>query len=78
MYQHLRCYSGSLDYAAVRCQIPLQYSDTSGLGVRIFHRTDDFRILVYTILNILAYGSAVCCQTIEVQKSLLGQFIITA
>ena len=54
MHQHLRCYCGTLYHAGIRCQVTAQNRDTAGLGIWVINRTDDLRVLVDAVLNVLA------------------------
>ena len=58
MYQHLRCHCGTFYHAGIRCQVAAQNCDAAGLGVRIVDGTDDLRILVDAILDVLANSPA--------------------
>ena len=75
MHQHLRHHCGTLHHAAVRCQIALQYGNSAGLGIRIFHRADDFRIQIAAVADVFADCRAVHGHAVEMEKFFLRQFV---
>ena len=55
MYHHLRNYCRTFYHAGIRCDITSQYCNSASLAIWIVNRTDNFRIAVDTIFNILSY-----------------------
>ncbi|OQA26141.1 MAG: hypothetical protein BWY61_00773 [Firmicutes bacterium ADurb.Bin354] len=71
MNHHLGNNCASLDDTCIRSKITLKYSDTSVRHIRIINRTDNFRIPVFRILNILGNSLACNRDEIRLKKSLL-------
>ena len=69
MYHHLRHNGRTFYNAGVRCQISCQDSQSAGLAVRIVDRADDFRISVYAVFDILAYGLSGNGHAVGVQQT---------
>ena len=75
MYHHFIAYSTFLYHASVRSQVSGKNGQASCLAVRIVNRADNFRILVYTSLDIFSYGLSCNCHTVQIQKILFRQLV---
>ena len=72
---HLRYNGRTFDDCGIRCQVSFQDSNTAGLAVWIFYRTDDLRVFVDTAFDILANGLSGCGHALGVQKSQFIQLV---
>ena len=75
MYQHLRYHCGTLYYAAVRCNITTENSNSACRTVWIVDRTDHFRISVLTAGNVLPNSLAGGCDQICMKQTLFVQLV---
>ena len=75
MNQHLRYYGRALYHAGIRSQISSQNSNTAGCGVRIFYCSDDLRVLIETVFDILPYGLSCNSHTVQIKQSQLADLI---
>ena len=75
MNHHFRNYSRTFYNTTVRCKVTFQYCKTTCLAVRIIQWTDNFRIQVDTVFDILANSLTCYCHTFCMEKTFFVQFI---
>ena len=75
MLHHFRCHSALLDCTAFLCNVAPQNRNAAGLHIRVVNRTDDIRVAIDTVCNVLANHLAGCGDGIQLNQILLGQLI---
>ena len=75
MYQHFRCHSGLLDHASVRSQVAEQDGNAAGGHVGVVHGSDDLRVQVVRMGDILGHGLASAGHHIGVEQTGVCQLL---
>ena len=75
MDHHLRNNGAALHNAGVRCKVALKNRDAAVRHIWIVDRTDNFRIQINSILDVLGHGLSGDRRNIQCEKVLLRKFL---